>query len=121
MSLNPKPPVRPGSQLVLSVDGRGLTVYANNAGLISLAERLLRIAQANPNECFECHTRMELGDQYEQVNSGDVSLIVDKEIAAYFLELPEDAPADAQPCGFELTFMHVSETALAEEKRRTMA
>jgi hypothetical protein len=117
MSLNRTPPVQPGSRLALQVDENGLTVYANKAGLISLAERLLRIAQASPDECFECHTRMELADTFGHGDRGDVSLIVDDEIAGYFLQLPPDAPADAQPVGFELTFMHVNEPALAGLKK----
>ena len=117
MSVNPTPPVRPGSRLALQVDVNGLTVYGNKAGLISLAERLLRIAQASPDECFECHTRMELGDALGHGDRGDVSLIVDNEIADHFLQLPPDAPADAQAVGFELTFMHINETALAGLKK----
>jgi hypothetical protein len=116
MSGNPCPPVRSGSKLALRVDQNGCTVYANKAGLISLAERLLRIAQANPDECFECHTRSELGGLFEQGERGDASLIVDKEIGDYFSRLPPDAPADAHPIGFELTFMHVNDPALDELK-----
>ena len=109
-------PVRSGSKLALRVDDNGLTVYANNAGLVSLAERLLRIAQANPDECYECHVRMAFEDTFGDGTRGDVSLSVDKEIAGYFTRLSPDAPADARPVGFELTFMHVNEAALAEMK-----
>lgn len=121
MSGNPYPAVRSGSKLALRVDQNGCTVYANKAGLISLAERLLRIAQASPDECFECHTRSELGDFFQQGAPGDVSLIVDKEIGNYFSRLPPDAPADAHSIGFELTFMHVNDPTLGELKRLALA
>jgi hypothetical protein len=85
MSENPRPPIRSGSQLALWVDQNGLTVYGNKAGLISLAERLLRIAEANPDERFECHTRSELGDIFEHDRPGDVSLIKTRRSTNIFL------------------------------------
>ena len=114
MSALPKAPVHPGSRIALRLDRNGLTVYANGAGLASLADRLLRLAAANPNDCFECHTRSELGSIFFDVGAGEVSLVIDQEIDEYFSSLPADAPADARPAGFELTFMHVNATALDE-------
>ena len=111
-----KSPVQSGSKIVMWVDGRGLTLYSNKSALLSLAQRLQRIAEANPDDCFECHVRMELGDEFNLGRSGDVSVIVDKEISEFFLRLPPEAPPDAHALGFELTFMHVSEHALIEMK-----
>ena len=114
MTEKPKPAMQAGSRLALQVDQRGLWVYANKAGLVSLTEHLLRLANADPEECFECHTRMELRDLFGSGMTGEVSLIVDKELESYFSRLPDDAPPDARPIGFELTFMHIDEAGLDE-------
>jgi hypothetical protein len=103
-------PVLHGSKMAMLVDDRGLTVYSNKNGLLSLAARLSRIAEARADDCFACHVRMELGDPYNHGRSGKVSLSVDEEIATFFLRLP----ADAFPFDFELTFMHVAEDVLGD-------
>ncbi|MCW2319035.1 hypothetical protein M2322_004604 [Rhodoblastus acidophilus] len=95
-------------KLAMRVDGAGLTVYANKAALLSLAERLQALAQQSPDDCYEIHTRLAFDDGLPD-GQPNVSLLVDGEISEFFSRLPPDAPADAVPCGFELTFYGVAD------------
>ena len=80
---NTRPERTDGSRNAILADDRGVTVYANKAGLTSLARQLLWIADARPEDCYECHVRMHLGDTFGAGNIGDVSVVIEKEVAGF--------------------------------------
>jgi hypothetical protein len=99
-------------RIAIKVDERGVTLYCNAAGLKAIADDLSWIAKSPAEGHFECHVRLH----FDEAGEDKVRLVVDEGVRPYFEQFPEDAPADAEPVGFEVTFMQIADHEFAETK-----
>ncbi len=110
--------------MTMHLDYAELKVYMTRDALRSLAERLLAISEASPEDCYEVHVRSAFSDFDTEENyvcpplksSGGVKELLDslhREALRQAIESGEEPPY-AHPSPFELTFMHVSPEAVRE-------
>ncbi|RWC64016.1 hypothetical protein [Mesorhizobium sp.] len=110
--------------MAIYMDFTGLKVYMTRDALKKLADELLRISQAPPEECFEVHvrsvfSRFDKDDNYIspqfKASSGLAATIeqMHAKIISDGIRRGEYLPGDL-PSPFELTFMHVSTEAVKD-------
>ncbi len=88
--------------------------YANREALTYLAEQLNRIAEAEPDKCFEVHIRLALSSFNNSI-SGPINpnvWVIDKRAEGEIVDGENEMPSDAVLFGHEVTFMHVTEEVL---------
>ncbi|PWJ92571.1 hypothetical protein C8D77_102344 [Mesorhizobium loti] len=110
--------------MALYIDCTGLTVYMTRDALRKLATELTRISEAPPQDCFEIHVRSAFShfDEYDNYaspsfkSSGGLAAMIEGMHAAVVNDAIQrgEAPPDALPSPFELTFMHVGAEAVKE-------
>lgn len=110
--------------MALHIDCTGLTVYMTREALQKLPAELSRISDAPPQECFEIHLRSAFSQFDENENyagpafkssDGLAALLEGMHAAAVKDAIQRgEAPPDALPSPFELTFMHVGAEAVKQ-------
>ncbi|MEQ1672355.1 MAG: hypothetical protein ABL893_15995, partial [Hyphomicrobium sp.] len=87
--------------------------YGNRAALQAIATELQRISASDPSENFEIHLRLGLSD-HEALFGNCIrkNIWVVEEGDQCNVSQGNDVPNDAIPSGFEVTFMHVTESQL---------
>ena len=110
--------------MALHIDCTSLTVYMTREALQKLAAELSRISDAPPQECFEIHLRSAFSQFDENENhaspafkssDGLAALLEGMHAAAVRDAIQRgEAPPDALPSPFELTFMHVGAEAVKQ-------
>ena len=98
-----RPKVNAKSQLCLYLSEDGLTVYGNKESMRSLARQLNWIANAPPEDSYECHVRLTfetgkpgirmLGEQLAWVNYAETGV-------KFFKPAPAALPSDAGSAEF---------------------
>jgi hypothetical protein len=106
-----KPEPHSDSRLCIAVKKDGVTLYGNPSALRSLADRLTRIAEADPSEHDECHVTMELLSddcRFEGRQPLNVWSLAEPHL------IPHIVPVNGSRglAGFEVTFMAVEERDL---------
>src|SRR5688572_14179631 len=106
-----KPELHSDSRLCIAIKKDGVTLYGNPSALRSLADRLRRIADADPSEHYECHVTMELlSDEcrFGGRQSLNVWSLAEPHLVPHIV--PVNGSRDL--AGFEVTFMAVEERDL---------
>lgn len=114
----------PGS-ITMILGAHELKLYMTRAALEELSAKLLVISKAPPDECYEVHVGMHFSRFDERDNFIAPSIRFDDDLRPVIeairrkdlADLRQDHP-DAVLSPFELTIMHVSPEAVAEEADR---
>ena len=106
----PAPDRVPGTRACVVVTREGVKLYGNRAAFLSLARFMTWIAESDPAEHFECHTKWHLASEDFLHHGGppNVGTLFAPELVDDFARETEDES------GFELTFMAVHSTDLDE-------
>jgi hypothetical protein len=92
-----------GTRLCIVAAADGVRVYGNPEAFRSLANWMSWIADANPSDHYECHTRFHMSSEATVPN---VWVLLDERIASSFSQRSKGES------DFELTFMAVEERDL---------
>jgi hypothetical protein len=112
-------------EIAIRVNASGATIYMTRRAMKLLVADLNRVLEADPAECFETHIGMLFSSFDADENYRTPHLSFDDGLGQITSDIrwaqlrheieAGEMDADVTPAPFEITFMHVSRDAVAEE------